>query len=136
MKRIIALTIVALALAGCSAKAATTMTATQIASKLSAIGCSPTEDDTSTDIGIKPVSSLSCTIDGENVTVEEYRSAAQVASQAALAKGFGCIMAKSFGVTSFSYVQGNNWTASAQTKGTVEKMQSAIGAGDVTSFNC
>jgi len=120
---------------GSSASDGTYMTAAHVASKLSAIGCSPTKD-TSTGMGIKPVSSLTCTIDGENVTVQEYRSAEQVASQAALAKGFGCTMAKSFGVTSFSYVQGNNWIASAQTKGTVEKMQSAIGAGDATSFHC
>jgi hypothetical protein len=113
------------------------MTAQEIAGKLAPLGCNATPASPSqATYGIKPVTSLECTISGESVTIDEYLNAQQVAYNANLAKGAGCAIAKGFGITDFVYVMGPNWTVTPQTAGTAQKIQQAIGAGKIVSIHC
>ena len=114
------------------------MTAQEIASKLTPLGCNamPATSNNDTLGGIKPVTELECTISGESVTIDEYVNSQQIAYNNQIVKGAGCALAKGFGVTQFIYVAGSNWTVSASTLPTVQAIQKAIGAGTIVNIKC
>ena len=112
------------------------MTAQQLAAKLAPLGCKAMPpSDTSEDIGIKPKTELDCTINGEDVTIDEYLNAQQVAHNDGLAKGVGCAFAKSFGLTELNYVEDDNWTVSPDTTSTAQAIQRALG-GKLITLHC
>jgi hypothetical protein len=114
------------------------MTAQQVASRLESIGCQATANTavTSIQLGITPVAELNCAVNGEQVTIDQYRDAQQLAAVNALVKGFACLFAKRMGVTSFSSVQGANWTAYTMTESTVKGMHAALRAGKIVTVKC
>jgi hypothetical protein len=117
------------------------MTAEQVAAKLVPLGCQatpPAPSSGSISLGeIKPVTELECTISGEEVTIDEYMTAQQVAYNMGLAKGVGCTIAKQFGLTDLVWVEGANWTVSPKTTPTAEAIKNAINDGaKVVSVHC
>jgi hypothetical protein len=100
------------------------------------LGCAATASTSQEIVGIKPVNSLDCTINGENVSIDEHLNAQQVQHNVDLAKGVGCSLAKQFGLNDIYYVQGYNWTVSPNTASTAQAIQMAIGAGKVVHIHC
>ena len=126
---------------GASGNATTTstvakMTAQKLADKLAPLGCAATTEDTSTAMGIKPAHALKCTISGEEVSIQEYRSAQQVEVNMNFAKGLGCAMAKGFGINEVHIVTADNWTVAPQTLNTAQAIQKAIGEGNIENIHC
>jgi hypothetical protein len=113
------------------------MTAQEIGTKLAPLGCAATPAPPSTVNlgGIKPVNSVECTINGEDISIDEYLNAQQVAYQADLAKGVGCSLAKQFGISDLYDVQGYNWTVTPKTASTAQAIQNTIG-GKVVHITC
>jgi hypothetical protein len=115
------------------------MTAEQVAAMLTPLGCAATPASPSTVNlgGIKPVNSLDCTINGEDVGIDEYLTAEQLAYNMNLAKGVGCSIAKQFGVTVAYYVNGYNWSVTPKTAVTAGQIKNAI-ADDakINSLHC
>ncbi len=117
------------------------MTAEEIAAKLVPLGCSaepPAPDSTNIDVGaIKPKNELDCTIISEDVEIDEYLNAQQVAYNSNLAKGVGCSLAKQFGLKDLPYVVGYNWTVSPSTTATAQQIKTAIGGHSaVVTIHC
>jgi hypothetical protein len=80
---------------------------------------------------------LDCSINGEDVTISEYRNSEQVEHNMNLVSGIGCQIAKRFGIKDLHWVHGENWTVSPDTKSTAEAIKNTIG-GDakVKSEHC
>jgi hypothetical protein len=114
------------------------MTAQEIAAKLAPLGCAATPSSASTGgIGITPVTELSCMINGEDITIDEYRNAQQVSYTMTLSQGPGCAIAKQFGIKQGYYVQGYNWIVTPKTASTGQAIKNAIGDGaKLTVVNC
>jgi hypothetical protein len=114
------------------------MTAQEIATKLAPLGCNATPSAPSTmNLGdIKPVTSLECTISGENVSIDEYVNAQQVSHNLQLARTTGCQIAKQFGVTEAFYVIGPNWLIQSKTVPTATSIRKAIGFGLIGTLKC
>ena len=127
--------------AGCGGSSAPrTFTAHQVADKLSSLGCSAKPPDTTDtiDLGdIKPKASLECTINGEDIGIDEYATADQVKHNLNLAKGIGCEIAKEFGVSEAFYVLANNVMVTPDTRSTAEQVKNAIGGpATVHTLHC
>jgi hypothetical protein len=113
------------------------MTAEEIGTKLAPLGCAAKPAQTGgIDYGnIKPVNSLECTINGENIEIDEYLNAQQVAYEEDIAKGVGCSLAKQLGIRDIYYVRGYNWTVTPNTASTAQAIQKIIG-GKVVHIHC
>ena len=144
MKKLLAsfaLAIAALGMVGGTASAATNhMTARQVANKLVRLGCHATPPDPSTvniDVGIKAKAELDCTIAGEDVTINEYRNAQQLAYSDMMAKGIGCVYLKAFGMTGAVFVEAENWSVTPSTAITAHAIQRALGhESKVITIHC
>jgi hypothetical protein len=114
------------------------MTAQKVAAKLVPLGCTATPDTSTATFGIKAKVELSCTINGENVSIDQYRNAAQIASNLTMVRSaFGCSMLKSFGITDPSYITDGVTTTSAQTPATTAQIRHSLGHGaTVTTVHC
>jgi hypothetical protein len=116
------------------------MTAQELGAKLAPLGCTakPSPPDTiNLDVDIKPVNSYECTINGEQVTSDEYLNAQQVQHNAGLAKSVGCSFAKQFGLSDLNYVIGYNWTVSPDTASTAQSIKNTIGGNaKVVTIHC
>jgi hypothetical protein len=111
------------------ASAATNMSARQVAARLTPLGCRP-RPSTATTIGIRPTVQLTCTIRGESIGIDQYRTAAQAGLAISFAQGVGCQIAKGFGAGStFPFVYGPTWTVSVRTASTARAISRAIGNG-------
>jgi hypothetical protein len=108
------------------------LTAQQIATKLASLGCVATRfTGNSVSVGdIKPKVELDCTVNGESVSIQQYRNPEQVAFNMHLAKGIGCQIAKGFGETGDQdYILGGTTMTKADTATTTEQIRKAIGNG-------
>jgi hypothetical protein len=116
------------------------MTAQQIAAKMAPLGCSATPAPPSTVNlgGIKAKTELECTINGEDVSIDEYLNAEQVSYNMKLAQTVGCSFAKQFGFTgNQEYVLGFNWIVTPKTASTAQSIKNAIGDGaKITVVHC
>ncbi len=101
------------------------MTARQVATHLTRLGCHATPGSANSGgVGINPQVELDCTIYGENVMIDEYRNAEQVAYNMQFYKGMGCQMARAFGFTGAQpCVLGSDWIVTPQTAPTARRDQ-------------
>jgi hypothetical protein len=116
------------------------MTAQRVAAKLAPLGCVakrvPTADINEMG-GITPKVELSCTVNGESVNIDQYRSAQQVAYNNHMLKGMGCVILKGFGITDARLVTDGVTTTSAQTAATTARIRHSLGHGaTVTAVHC
>jgi hypothetical protein len=101
-----------------------------IAAKLAPLGCVASPATSSATIGIAPRVELNCTINGESVSINQYRNADQIKRNLTVAQSaFGCSILKSFGLGSESYVQSGTTLTTAQTRSTARQIKNAIGRG-------
>jgi hypothetical protein len=131
-------TALAVTATGAGASSVRPITAQQIAAKLVPLGCTATPDTSTATFGIKAKVELSCTINGENVSIDQYRNAAQIASNLTMVRSaFGCSMLKSFGLGSPSFVTDGLTTTAAQTQSTTAQIRHLLGHGaTVTTVHC
>jgi hypothetical protein len=122
--------------------AAPTLTVGQVAGMLIPLGCHASPD-TSTEIGggITPKARQTCTINGENVSIDEYITAEQVAYNMKLAKTVGCSIAKQMGFTGDQqYILASNVMMTADTPGTAQKIRNTVNAvggnAKITTVHC
>jgi hypothetical protein len=121
------------------ASSAPPMTAQRVAAKLVPLGCHATPVTDSINIaGIKPKVELSCTINGESVAIDQYRTAQQLAYNMNMAKVVGCQIAKGFGmVGNLNYIVAGNTTTTAKTADTTMQIRHRLGHGaKVTTVHC
>ena len=124
-----ALAAASLVLGTAATASASTVTAKQVAARLVPLGCHAAPSDGSSTIGIAPRVELYCSLNGEDVYVDQYRSQQQVTYNAGLMRSAGCSMLKAFGVSTAWWVQAGNVTVSAQTGPTTREIKRAIGRG-------
>ncbi len=141
MRRVAGLLAAVVVLAACSGGSAhlptTTgphLTAAQVAAKLTRLGCNAAPPADPGDPNA--VAELSCTIRGEDVTIDEYASASDLATAVGLAKSQGCPLLVQNGTKQFILVEGDNWGASAVSEATARAMAIAIGVGRVVTTTC
>ncbi len=112
-------------------------TAKQVAARLLRLGCHATPQSPTMDMGfISPRAELDCSVNGEDVTIDQYANAEQVAVNLGMFHGIGCDYAKAFGITTVAWVQEANVTVSPQTVGTARQLQHALGGGRLKVVKC
>jgi hypothetical protein len=116
------------------------VTARGIAAKLVPLGCvgKPVPAADINEVGgIKPKVQLSCTINGESITIDQYRNAQQVAYNDRMLKGVGCTILKGFGITDVSFVTDGATTTQAATTRTAQQIHHRLGHGaSIMSVHC
>jgi hypothetical protein len=127
----LALAIAAFGMVGGSASAATTMTARQVAAKLVRLGCKAASPTDGWYVGsIKPKTELVCTVNGEDVTIDEFRNAGERSYNNMLAKRVGCVDFMPFGITGAIFIEADDLYVSSTTVTTAHLLQHAIGNGN------
>jgi hypothetical protein len=113
------------------------MTAQEIATKLTPLGCNATPAGPSTvSVGeIMPAMSLECMISGESVLINEYLGAHETWYGSELPRPAGC-STKGWGAPGFLYVVGPKWLVVAKTGSTTMAIAKAIGSRSVFGSEC
>ena len=110
--------------------AASALTATGIAAQLGPLGCNATPD-TETAIGVQPQTALTCTVNGEIITIDDYVNHQQVMSAVNTGRTVGCPLLEAVGVTDPSYVVTSKSTVLTDTAPTAQLIRNTLG-GDAT----
>lgn len=76
-----------------------------------------------------------CNLEGENIKMVIWKDIAQKENWVGLGKKFGCEMGKNFGILSYDFVDGGQWTISDTTQTLSEKISEAIG-GKAIHVDC
>jgi hypothetical protein len=76
-----------------------------------------------------------CDIEGENVGFSIWKDNGQRDNFTGLMKGFGCEMAKGFGISSMDYAKGDKWTISGVSQTLTERLAKALD-GEAVHLKC
>lgn len=76
-----------------------------------------------------------CTFNNEAVTITFYKDAGAKVNAQGMAAGFGCQLAKGFGLKGFDYVDDGLWTVAPKTASTASAIREVIG-GSANHIDC
>ena len=115
------------------------LTAAQVATRLAPLGCRAVTNGRSPPLlagEIRPQAALTCTIDGEDTSISQWQTHADLERQIAIAKAFACPLARGFGTSDIVVVTGDNWAVSPASQTVGDKIRAAIGGSELRVIPC